>query len=702
MVTEKEFREIIERTETLHLSDPQEEEQFLKENLTKNLTQPQYITLNLQLAYCFLVLSRYNDSYELYSQMKEFALKDKNEELYADTLEGIGNTQVEIGQKKEARKNLLEAISIYQKLNLPEKESKASNCLAVLYFQANDYDEAIKWYEKAQNLTDDKKSIRFVNALGNSGLIYHSQGNMEKAAEIYSRAVSIAKECHYSFVRLIFQEKLGETYRELGDLENAEANFNDAYQFAVKMQDDKHIGTLSTFLANFWLEMGNFHKAYTYLQQGFIHLKKVHFPFGLLDCYYVSAQFWLAKGQLADSKKDLFKVLEIIESNGIFEVECDVLTMLAEVHESLGELDEAFRCLVKADKLAQERNSKFQHAMVLLQRARININLTKFNEAIIFLNEVLWIAGESEDLYLVYESNFLFTQIYLTKYIRNKTTFSFYEEALKYLRIALRLTKEKKLIPRYINTLIIEALLTSSQNDYPSALNSLKTAQKYAEESRMDRKLQEINERLNFIENTSPSHKICTAQQNFVLAIALEDLRRFTFFYPNNSLTEKLTDDSFIVAYEIFKNGDHKILSVDNTPLVDISYSAEVDQMGRVYARNLYSKMKNRIDSMGPFPFGKRSTSSFLVKLLLETSSPTSELNLQKSICILAIVFPQKMNSLFYDKEKVEWLIYNRFNTIKTISQITPELLRDVRSYVMQTLIAELQKTVDEYHSADM
>lgn len=702
MVSEKEFREIIERTETLHLSDPDEEEQFLKKSLSKNLSQPQYITLNLQLAYCFLVLSRYNDSYALYSQMREFALKDKDEELYADTLEGIGNTQVEIGQKKEARKNLLEAISIYRRLALPEKESKASNCLAILYFQANDYDEAILWFEKAQDLTGDKKSIRYVNALGNSGLIYHSQGNMEKAAEIYSRAVEIAKECHYSFVRLIFQEKLGETYRELGNLEKAEANFNDAYQFAVKMKDDKHIGTLSTFLANFWLEMGNFHKAYTYLQQSFTHLKKVHFPFGLLDCYYVSAQFWLAKGQLDDSKKDLMKVLEIIESNGIFEVECDVLTMLAEVHESLGELDEAFQCLIKADNLAHERNSKFQHAMVLLQRARININLAKFNEAIIFLNEVLWIAGESEDLYLVYESNFLFSQIYLTQFINDRSNFSLYKQTLKYLRIALRLTKDKKLIPRYINTLIVEGLLVSSQNEHQSALNSFKIAQKYAEESHMYRKLQEINERMNFVEDNHISQKTCVAQQNFVLATALEDLRRFTFFYPNNILTENYIEDSFIVAYEIFNNGDYDVLSVDNARLVDLTYTTQVNQMGCVYARNLFSKMSNRIESMGPFPFGEKSTSSFIVKLLLDANHPNSELSLKKSICVLVLVFPQKMNSLFYDKEKVEWLIFNRFNTIKKIAQITPELLRSIRSYVMQTLITELQKTVDEYHSADI
>ena len=688
MVSEKEFREIIDKTEALHLSDPNEEEVFLKGVLSKNLTQSQYIELNLQLAYCFLVLSRYNHSYELYKQMHEFAVKEHDDELFADALEGIGNTQVELGNKKQAKKNLLEAITYYQKLNLPEKESKASNTIAILYFKMNDYDEAIRWYEKAQLLTEDKKSIRFVNALGNSGLIYHSQGNMIKASEIYEKAVNIAKECHYNFVRLIFQEKLGETYRELGNFEKAEENFNEAYGFAIKMKDDKHIGTLASFIANFWLEMGNFAKAYEFLQVSFAHLKKVNFPFGLLDVHYISAQFWLAKGQLQNAKNDLKQALEVIRKNGIFEVQCDVLTLLAEVHDALGETEDANKCLISADEVSRERNSNFQHAMVLLQRARININLGSFNEAIIQLKEVLWIAGESEDLYLIYDSNFLFTQIYLTQYYQNHTNQTFFDDASKYLTVSLDLTKNKHLIPRYINALIIEGLMHSSQNHQKKAKDALTIAKYFAEDARMIGKLREIDERLIVINNGKPLKEYSGKYRNFILAIALEDLRRFTFSYSNNDLSENLVDETFLVVYSIQEQSGFTIFQADNTDLSKSLHKHTIQQMGEVYSLSFSSPSQNSNNIFGPFPFGDLLLSSVLfITRLADTS------------LVFALVFPKKMNALFDNREKVEMLLAHHSRSITHPSQITSPFLNRVRNGVISSLIADLRKSIEGYHS---
>ncbi|UYP45790.1 hypothetical protein NEF87_002075 [Candidatus Lokiarchaeum ossiferum] len=698
MLSKKKFSDFIEKAKNLHETEPIDEVKFLQEILQqKSLSPEQKIICNLQLAYGFLVLSRVKESDLLYRKMLQETLTINNKELYADALEGVGNVCIDTGHLDEGKKKLKEAIGIYQNLKLAEKESKASNTLAVLYYQKSEYEKAIHWYNRSLDLTENKESARYVNALGNSGLIYHSRGDMAKAIEVYEQAVAISKKNDYYFARMIFQENLGDSYREMGKFEKAKENFEEALHFAVEHNDEKHIGTISSDFANYWVELGQFETAFTYLKSALKNLKKVNYPFGLIDVYYSSAKYWLAKGQILDSKKDLEKALKITNENQVLEYKCDVLTLLAEIHESLGDLNKSYEYLMEADNLARERESEFEHANVLLQRARININHNNFNEAIMFLNEVLWISKKTQDICMISDASLLFAQIYLTQYHQNNKKYVFFEKANDYLKQTLKMTKEKQLLPRYLKALVIEGVLLSSQNQHDQANQSLRKAKEIAEKIGMHTKMREIQERLSFIEQSSAYPKISPQQQRFTLSIALEDLRKVTSSFIKNILTKKDVEETFIVTYKIHEKTGTMINAVDNLDINDPQWYNIVMQMGLLYTINFGQGHKYHKGFFGPFPFGETFLRAIVYTTQLKDTTQISERNEGNIFVIICYVFPKRMSPLLYDRDKLETIFFKEFESVNDVSQLGAIFLKKARFNIFESLTQDLKESIEDH-----
>ena len=701
-LSSEEFAAILKKAEKLHETEPIEEAKFLQNVLTQKLSHEQEIICNLQLAYAFLVLSRIKDSEELYYQMLEITRKEDNRELFADALEGVGNVGIDTGNNEEAIKSLQQAISIYQELNLPEKESKASNTLAVLFYQTSDYDEAIQWYNRSLDLTADKKSARYVNALGNSGLIFHTRGDMQKAIEVYETALAISKEKDYHFARMIFQENLGDSYRQLGDFKKAKECFEESIQFAVDHNDEKHVGTIASDFANLWIELGNFEKAFDYLKLALRNLNKVNYPYGLIDAYYVSAKYWLAKGQILDSRLDLETALRIMNENQVFEFNSDVLTLLAEIYESLGNLDKSYDCLMEADNFARKRESEVEHARVLLQRARININLSNYNEAFMFLNEVQWIANKTQNVFLDFDANLLFAQIYLTKYYQDNSNQDHYNKVTLYLTSALDFAKKKQLLPRYLKALVIEGLLHSSQNKHTKANYSLTMAKEIAEKTKMTMKLREIQERLSVTVQSSGSSETSSPRQRFILSIALDDLRKFTSSFIKNTLTEKDVDETFVISYKVHEKMGTIINAVDNIDLEEGQWYNNVMQMGLIFTLNFGQGHKYHKGFFGPFPFGETFLRSIVYTTQLTDQSQGTERGDGKTFVIVSLVFPKKMSPLFYDREKAESIFNLEFGNVTDVTQMNSSFLKQARYNIITKLTADLTKSLEDYRTADL
>lgn len=698
MLSEGEFAKIVKKAHNLHEMEPINEAIFLQDMIQqKKLSSEQKIICNLQLAYAYLVLSRIKESDLLYRKMLEETYLGSNKELYADALEGVGNVCMDTSHLEEGKKKLKEAIRLYQELNLSEKESKASNTLAVLYYQMSQYEKALHWYNRSLDLTANKESIRFVNALGNSGLIYHSRGDMAKAIEVYEQAVAISKKHNYYFAAMIFQENLGDSYREMGKFDKAKENFEEAIQFAIDNNDEKHIGTISSDYANYWVELGQFDTAFKYLKIALKNLKKVNYPFGLIDAYYSAAKYWLAKGQILDSKANLEEALKITNQHQVFEYKCDVLTLLAELFESLGDLDKSYDCLIEADNLARERESEFEHAMVLLQRARININHNNFNEAIMFLNEILWISKKTQDLCMKFDANLLFAQIFLTQYHQNNENQTTFEKADEYLKIALKMAQQKQLLPRYLKALVVEGLLLSSQNRHDEASKSLLLAKEIAQKIGMHTKIREIQERLSFITQKSTSFQNTPQQQSFTVSIALEDLRKVTSSFVKNILTEKDVEETFVVTYKIHEKTGTVINTINNLDISDPYWYNIIMQMGLLYTINFGQGHKYHKGFFGPFPFGETFLRSIVYTTQLKDRTQKSERNQGEIFVIICLVFPKKMSPLFYNREKAESIFYKEFESIKEVSQMDEKFLEKARYNIFTNLTQDLKESVEDY-----
>lgn len=693
---EQEFQEKMAYARELHIINPEQEEQFLSSFQKDSLSQAQRIEFNIELAYAKLTQSRANEALILYQEMYKKANRFGKQEFIADCLEGIGNCQVDQGNLSEAENNLKNAIAIYSLCKLPEKKSKACNTLAVMYYMKGEYDNALPYFDRSIELAEDKSSVRYVAAKGNSGLIYHSRGEMLKAAHLYQTAIRISEKMHYTMPIIVFRENLGDVMRELGRFAEAQENFEKALELAKHHGDHKHLATLNTSYAYYWIERGKFEKAYTYLQSSQTILEKIHYAFGLVNLYYVSAKYWLAKGLFQRAIEALEQSLEYMEKSGVKESRCSCLTLFAEIYEARGQTHQAYECLMEADLFAQECDAPVEHGGVLIERAKINLNQQNIYEAIMHLQEAKVIGERSGDFELQYKSSLLNAQAYLMLFRDQPKQEKYYAQALVYIEVAIQQVKEKQLIPKYLQALSIQGLLLILNREYEESKGVFAKAHDLAKEFNLQNHIQRNKERLAFVLQKSSSNPHSHSFNRFILDLAVEDLHRITSSFIQYNLTEKDIADAFFVSYKLDEKQGIVVHSTDNTAW-DLTRDTadELLHMGTIYNIMFGQKDQNHQGIHGPFPFGKHNLRAVIYIQLIDSKNPSHPNSLDEAYLILCIVFPEKMSPLFFDKTKLTPIFGEHFNSITDLSQISDDFLANFRQKFFRILLDQLQISIN-------
>jgi protein O-GlcNAc transferase len=113
------------------------------------------------------------------------------------------------------------ALKAYQKaIDLDPENPYAWNGLVLMFFRLGCLDKAQEAYEQTLALAGDDK---FILALcyGNMGLVYRTQGDLDKALEVYEKALEIYKELGYKEGVAANYGNMGNVYRTRGDLDKA-------------------------------------------------------------------------------------------------------------------------------------------------------------------------------------------------------------------------------------------------------------------------------------------------------------------------------------------------------------------------------------------------------------------------------------------------------------------------------------------------
>ncbi len=684
------FGNELEKAKKLINTNPYQGELKLRELLKQNINFVEKLELKINLAYSLLAQLKVNESYKMYNAVLHEAIEKKNQKEEANALEGLANCNISLGKIEDGISLCIQSIKIYKELSLTESEAKASNTLACLYLSKGEPDLALEFFEKSLDLTKNTETIMYLMALGNSAVIYLNRGEMEKAT-LYSKR-SLEKAISSNFVRgiCVIQNNLADALRAMGEYSEALKNLEAAMALAKKIKNNKFIASISTGFATYWIELGELKKALKMLKDSLNLYKKIDDPLGHIIALHCFAQYWLVQGNFQKAKENLEEALHVIEESGVSESKIEVLILLAEIYEGMDENDEAYRYLKQGDNLSWERKSEIGHTQVLIQRGRISINKLDLNEAEMSLIEALRYSEKIKHIILQFKAKMLLAQTFLVKFLQNTSNIKNYDKAVYYISDAMTLASSKKLIPNYVNALIIRGLLYSSQEEQEKAESTLTEAMQLAKNHGMKNKGQKVQERLLFISAKQSSSSSKNQLRNLVLSLALEDIKTTTASYVESSITEDDIANTFIVSFKFDENLGPVIHEVENVDLNDREWNKKIVMTGSLFSIALGQGQAYHVGLFGPLPFGEKDLSSIIYSLIIRDLTQVQKRTQNQTYLLLCLVFTKKMGPIFYDRQKLKEIFDSQTKNLKNIEDIDNNFLEFLRKKIISEMLVDL------------
>ncbi|MFL6279237.1 MAG: ATP-binding protein [Vicinamibacterales bacterium] len=305
-------------------------------------------------------LSQFGDALAILDQLVEWArrLPGEQNDLLADLLLQQERLCETLGLR--ARQQQIIDTLIAQ---LAREEGSAR--LAVVYLRQGDLSTLLKRFDAADRALatalrigqDRDDGTLLASALRSLGLLRWHQGRHEEAVEITRRVLALDRERDDDVAVALDLTNLGNILRAVGDYDGARARLEEALGMPALWTDPKKLVYTQHNLANLYRAMGDFDRA--------------------LECLVQSNE--ICRTHLLPIQRSFH------------------LTSIAHIHLQLGRIDQALATY----RTAVDLSRRARHAEGLVQSLRMLGNallgLTRYDEALPYLDEAAQLFGQLED-----------------------------------------------------------------------------------------------------------------------------------------------------------------------------------------------------------------------------------------------------------------------------------------------------------------
>ena len=342
------------------------------EELTTPRVHSSYIVL-----YC-LIVGQFAEIEFLVDATKINGIKEGEwygtETSLASALSALANGFHSVGFAYEAYRYSLRAVSLMRKSDDINLKSGAVHTLAIVAYEAGDYNEAELWYYEALELAEKSGNSKRVARikLNLAKLLYFSKSEYSKSLELIQSAVIVFEEIKDYDLLLDSYIEIGQIYTYLNNKDLAFAYTLKAVRIAEDIKSER---SLMYALCNLGFVYA-FFKEYNYsifpLNKVLEILEEVTSPIFERKAYYLLYQIYYALG---DYQKAYCLLLHHAEITNVLRDEAT--TQSASRHKALFELEKAHYenqlLRVKSQKLEQEIELKTKELTTLaLQIAQKN------------------------------------------------------------------------------------------------------------------------------------------------------------------------------------------------------------------------------------------------------------------------------------------------------------------------------------------
>jgi CHAT domain-containing protein/tetratricopeptide (TPR) repeat protein len=253
----------------------------------------------------------------------------------AEAANNSGFTSLEMGAFEPALTRLSEAAAEFGQVGEPDPQGRALTNIGLLFRQTGDYQQAIRYYERARVLLGKGDPVATARVLNNIGVCYQYLAEYEEASGYFERAMPAFDKFSprdAGRVRL----NLGRTYLLDGRAAQAKSLLADALARAETLSDVALRGDALNNMGQAFLAMGDAGGARARLEPALeIHRASGDRRLEALDLHFLGAAA-KARGDAAQAREFFEQAYEIRRSCGLRDGEADSLFELAGLERAEG------------------------------------------------------------------------------------------------------------------------------------------------------------------------------------------------------------------------------------------------------------------------------------------------------------------------------------------------------------------------------
>ncbi len=283
------------------------------------------------------------------------AIKIENQELLAFLHSELGVSFSYTGELIDARKNYYKSFKIYKQLRNEERLAYLSGNIAAIYSQQANFNEALKYYNEGIRFSGDNIYGKIINLTGIAD-VYTNLSNYSKALEYYKTAGQLADSINSTPAKFKVKEGIGALFFNVNKPEKAIEIFKEAVNLIKPNEYPFETSQLYYKMGVSYTETGNYEEAKKYILKGIDISESSGDVYTGLILKTELANLYTQTSNLKSAEKILNELLPVSSENSLIQLEAVQNLYLAKVRNLTHKGSEALKLLENSYDLAESVN----------------------------------------------------------------------------------------------------------------------------------------------------------------------------------------------------------------------------------------------------------------------------------------------------------------------------------------------------------
>ena len=367
---------------------------------------------------------------------------------------------IDTGNYSKATEYLTKVEIMAVQNNWYEEQFSVNNCLALVYFYASDYGEAMNYYMKAYEIAIKHFPEEESTVLNNIVLIYLDEENYQKALDFQLKAYDIVKKGKDNIKHGVFAYNVAGVLNKLNRPKEAFTYLNEAFRY-LKEKDGVYWVYGKIILAESYLKSGEVNMAIKTLEKEYDTSRALEESVVYSELVSMLAEAYQAKGNI---NKAILYAQEGLKEENDLSAKKKLYNHLASYNYQIKDYEKALKykdtVLNISDSITKIKNTK------LYENNKIKFDLQNYKNALENKQERLSLERiiYSSTLIITLILSFLIYRLFKIKWQKEKQQKEIIEHEQKI--ILLELEKEKNehlLLEEHLKNVEKDALLEQEQ-----------------------------------------------------------------------------------------------------------------------------------------------------------------------------------------------------------------------------------------------